>query len=35
MGKMNEVGQTWHYGLVARHWAENNTTGPEMPIING
>jgi SAM-dependent methyltransferase len=25
----NEV-QTWHYGLVARHWAENNTTGPEI-----
>src|SRR5688500_8289018 len=28
--KMNEFGQTWHYGLVARHWAENNTTGPEI-----
>ena len=27
---MNEFGQTWHYGLVARHWAENNTTGPEI-----
>lgn len=25
----NEV-QTWHYGLVARYWAENNTTGPEI-----
>ena len=27
---MSEIGQTWHYGLVARHWAENNTTGPEI-----
>jgi 2-polyprenyl-3-methyl-5-hydroxy-6-metoxy-1,4-benzoquinol methylase len=27
---MNEVGQTWHYCLVARHWAENNATGPEI-----
>ncbi len=27
---MNEAGQTWHYGLVARYWAENNTTGPEI-----
>lgn len=27
---MNEEVQTWHYGLVARHWAENNTTGPEI-----
>ena len=25
----NDV-QTWHYGLVARHWAENNTIGPEI-----
>lgn len=22
--------QTWHYGVMARHWAENNTTGPEI-----
>jgi SAM-dependent methyltransferase len=22
--------QTWHYGLVARWWAEFNTTGPEI-----
>jgi SAM-dependent methyltransferase len=27
---MDESVQTWHYGLMARHWAENNTTGPEI-----
>lgn len=27
---MSETVQTWHYGLMARHWAENNTTGPEI-----
>src|SRR4029453_13033572 len=27
---MNTEFQTWHYGLVARHWAEKNTTGPEI-----
>jgi SAM-dependent methyltransferase len=27
---MNDNVQTWHYGLMARHWAENNTTGPEI-----
>jgi SAM-dependent methyltransferase len=27
---MNDTVQTWHYGLVARYWAENNTTGPEI-----
>jgi SAM-dependent methyltransferase len=27
---MNDSSQTWHYGLVARHWAENNITGPEI-----
>ena len=27
---MNEPVQTWHYGIMARHWAENNTTGPEI-----
>lgn len=27
---MSESVQTWHYGLMARHWAENNTTGPEI-----
>jgi SAM-dependent methyltransferase len=26
---MNES-QTWHYGVMARHWAEHNTTGPEI-----
>jgi hypothetical protein len=32
---MNAEVQTWHYGLVARHWAENNTTGPELPTTSG
>jgi SAM-dependent methyltransferase len=27
---MNERPQTWHYGLVARWWAEFNTDGPEI-----
>ena len=27
---MNDEVQTWHHGLMARHWAENNTTGPEI-----
>lgn len=27
---MSEKVQTWHYGLMARYWAENNTTGPEI-----
>lgn len=27
---MSEKPQTWHYGLVARHWAEHNTDGPEI-----
>jgi SAM-dependent methyltransferase len=27
---MSDSVQTWHYGLMARHWAENNTTGPEI-----
>jgi SAM-dependent methyltransferase len=27
---MSDTVLTWHYGLVARHWAENNTTGPEI-----
>lgn len=26
---MNDGVQTWHYGLIARHWAENNTDAPE------
>jgi SAM-dependent methyltransferase len=27
---MNNSSQTWHHGLVARHWAEHNTEGPEI-----
>ena len=27
---MDHSVQTWHYGLVARYWAENNTTGPKI-----
>lgn len=27
---MNDSVQTWHYGVMARYWAENNTTGPEI-----
>ena len=27
---MKEQAQTWHYGLVARWWAEFNTDGPEI-----
>lgn len=27
---MNAQPQTWHYGLVARWWAEFNTDGPEI-----
>src|SRR5262245_32791217 len=27
---MSDSVQTWHYGLVARHWAERITTGPEI-----
>jgi 2-polyprenyl-3-methyl-5-hydroxy-6-metoxy-1,4-benzoquinol methylase len=27
---MNDEVQTWHYGLMARHWAETNTTGPDI-----
>ena len=26
---MNEQPQTWHYGLVARWWAEFNAPGPD------
>ena len=25
-----ETPKTWHYGLVARYWAEFNHTGPEI-----
>lgn len=27
---MNDTVQTWHYGLVARYWAENIISGPEI-----
>ena len=27
---MSDDVQTWHYGVMARHWAENNTSGPEI-----
>lgn len=27
---MSDRPQTWHYGLVARHWAEHNVDGPEI-----
>jgi SAM-dependent methyltransferase len=27
---MSDSVQTWHYGLMARHWAERNTAGPEI-----
>ena len=27
---MTEDPQVWHYGLVARWWAEFNTDGPEI-----
>ena len=25
--------QTWHYGIVAKHWAENNLDGPEIAFF--
>jgi SAM-dependent methyltransferase len=27
---VNDKVETWHYGLVARYWAEKNTSGPEI-----
>ena len=27
---MHDRPQTWHYGLVARFWAEFNVAGPEI-----
>jgi hypothetical protein len=30
---MSDRPQTWHYGLVARYWAEQNTDGPEIPYF--
>ena len=32
---MAEAPQTWHYGLVARWWAEFNTEGPEIEYFRG
>jgi SAM-dependent methyltransferase len=30
---MNKQTQTWHYGLVARWWAEFNNDGPEIQLF--
>jgi SAM-dependent methyltransferase len=30
---LNNSLQTWHYGLVARYWAEHNTDGSEIPYF--
>ena len=30
---MSEQPQTWHYGLVARYWAEHRIDGPEIPFF--
>jgi SAM-dependent methyltransferase len=32
---MAEEAQTWHYGLVARYWAEFRTDGPEIAYFQG
>lgn len=32
---MDQFPQTWHYGLVARWWAEFNTDGPEIGYFKG
>ena len=32
---MSDSVQTWHYGVMARYWAENNTTGPEIAYYQG
>jgi len=32
---MDDIPQTWHYGLVARWWAEFNTDGPEIDYFKG
>ena len=32
---MKEQPQTWHYGLVARYWAEQVTDGPEIAYFQG
>ncbi len=31
---MHDRVQTWHYGLVARHWAEHNTAAPELAYFH-
>lgn len=30
MNSMSDGVQTWHYDVMARHWAEHNTAGPEI-----
>lgn len=30
MNETDPTPKTWHYGLVARYWAEHNTGGPEI-----
>lgn len=32
---MTDIVRTWHYGPMARHWARNNTTGPEIAYFQG
>ena len=32
---MDPQPQTWHYGLIARWWAEFNTDGPEIDYFRG
>jgi len=32
---MDDTPQTWHYGLMARWWAEFNTDGPEIDYFKG
>ena len=32
---MTDKPQTWHYGLVARWWAEFNSDGPEIEYFRG
>jgi SAM-dependent methyltransferase len=30
VGVQDDTAQTWHYGLIAKWWAEFNTSGPEI-----
>ena len=30
---MNDETHTWHYGIVARYWAERNVGGPEIDYV--